>query len=98
MEDIHDSFLEINCEHREINDAILKGEVSQEGFMFVCLRICSNGKIRTVFNAGRSYPIVKKIILSGLVHKWMNQPSVGMWILFLVMREKAEHVNSNVSV
>lgn len=37
--------------------------------MFVCSKLCSNGEIRTGFNADRSYPIVKKIILSDLVHK-----------------------------
>ena len=47
----------------------IEGEVSQEGFVFISLKVCSNGEIRTGFNADRSYPIVKKIILSDLVHK-----------------------------
>lgn len=47
----------------------IQGEVSKEGFVFVQLKLCSSGGVRTGFNADRTYPIVKKIILSDLLHK-----------------------------
>lgn len=47
----------------------IQGEVSKEGLVFVQLKLCSNGVVRTGFNADRIYPIVKKIILSDLLHK-----------------------------
>lgn len=80
MEDCRVFFQGISWKSKGRNDAILKGEISQERSVFVCLKVFSNGEIRTCFNADRRHPVVKKIILSDPIPKQINWPSVGAWI------------------